>query len=279
MANDIKRAGTAVDTLKLGTSQVDKVYRGSTLAWSNTYDIEYLVAAGGGGSAANGSLIFQGGAGGGGGLLESTSEIVEVDIAYTVTVGAGGAGGVAANGIKGSNSSIIGGALSITAEGGGLGSQTGNGGGGGCGGGAEGRSSTSRTGGVGSQGGNGGDSATNRWATAGGGTAPAAGADGASLAATARTGGAGKASSISGGSVTYCRGGSVAISPAAGAVNTGNGGDGRAVNPLTVINGKSGGKGIVFIRYLGAQRGSGGTYSSSGGFSIHKFTSSGTYTA
>jgi hypothetical protein len=35
----------------------------------------------------------------------------------------------------------------------------------------------------------------------------------------------------------------------------------------------------VIVRYSGAQRGSGGTYSSAGGFSYHTFTSSGTYTA
>jgi hypothetical protein len=35
----------------------------------------------------------------------------------------------------------------------------------------------------------------------------------------------------------------------------------------------------VIIRYAGAQRGSGGTVTSSGGFTIHTFTSSGTYTA
>jgi hypothetical protein len=35
----------------------------------------------------------------------------------------------------------------------------------------------------------------------------------------------------------------------------------------------------VIIRYLGLQRGSGGTVTSSGGYTIHTFTSSGTYTA
>jgi hypothetical protein len=35
----------------------------------------------------------------------------------------------------------------------------------------------------------------------------------------------------------------------------------------------------VIIRYSGAQRGTGGTVTSSGGFTYHTFTSSGTYTA
>jgi hypothetical protein len=33
------------------------------------------------------------------------------------------------------------------------------------------------------------------------------------------------------------------------------------------------------VRYFGEQRGSGGTVTSSGGYTIHTFTSSGTYTA
>jgi hypothetical protein len=35
----------------------------------------------------------------------------------------------------------------------------------------------------------------------------------------------------------------------------------------------------VIIRYTGAQRGTGGTVTSAGGYTIHTFTSSGTYTA
>jgi hypothetical protein len=35
----------------------------------------------------------------------------------------------------------------------------------------------------------------------------------------------------------------------------------------------------VIIRYPGSQRGTGGTVTSIGGYTIHTFTSSGTYTA
>jgi hypothetical protein len=35
----------------------------------------------------------------------------------------------------------------------------------------------------------------------------------------------------------------------------------------------------VIVRYLGAQRGTGGTVTSSGGYTIHTFTSSSSYTA
>jgi hypothetical protein len=43
--------------------------------------------------------------------------------------------------------------------------------------------------------------------------------------------------------------------------------------------GSAGGSGTVVIRYSGSQRGSGGSVTSSGGFTYHKFNSSGTFTA
>jgi hypothetical protein len=43
--------------------------------------------------------------------------------------------------------------------------------------------------------------------------------------------------------------------------------------------GGAGGSGIVIISYLGPQRGFGGTVTQSGGYTIHTFTSSGTYNA
>jgi hypothetical protein len=36
---------------------------------------------------------------------------------------------------------------------------------------------------------------------------------------------------------------------------------------------------VVIISYAGAQQGTGGTVTSSGGFTIHTFTTSGTFTA
>jgi hypothetical protein len=38
-------------------------------------------------------------------------------------------------------------------------------------------------------------------------------------------------------------------------------------------------QGVVIIRYLGPVRASGGTVTSSGGYTIHTFTTSGTFTA
>jgi hypothetical protein len=53
---------------------------------------------------------------------------------------------------------------------------------------------------------------------------------------------------------------------------------GAASNTGTRLAG-SGGSGIVILRYFGDQRGTGGTVTSSGGYTIHTFTSSGTFTA
>lgn len=43
--------------------------------------------------------------------------------------------------------------------------------------------------------------------------------------------------------------------------------------------GASGTQGVFIIRYLGSQRGTGGTVTSSGGYTIHTFTTAGTYTS
>jgi hypothetical protein len=48
---------------------------------------------------------------------------------------------------------------------------------------------------------------------------------------------------------------------------------------ISLYTAGTGGSGIVIIRYLGSQRGTGGTVTSSGGYTIHTFTSSGTYVA
>jgi hypothetical protein len=60
-------------------------------------------------------------------------------------------------------------------------------------------------------------------------------------------------------------------------VNTGGGGGGLGSN--TAFSSGNGGSGIVIVRYAGSTRGSGGTVTSSGGYTYHTFTTSGTYTA
>lgn len=234
------------------------------------YTVEYLVVAGGGGGGGGASTDQRGGGGGGAGGLLTGSISVGSGTSYPVIVGAGGSGyGFSAyftNGTAGSASS----ALSASAVGGGYGGGFGNvGGNGGSGGGTGGGASPgSGTSGQGYAGGT-SSSASYFTGSAGG------GAGGVGSNAKAKpgntTGGVGVSSSISGAASTYAAGGNGGQSTSVenGQANTGNGGSGEY----------SGGSGIVIIRYLGEQRGSGGTVTSSGGYTIHTFTSSGTFTS
>jgi len=60
----------------------------------------------------------------------------------------------------------------------------------------------------------------------------------------------------------------------AGTANTGGGGGGGYA-----VSGAAGGSGICIVRYLGSQRGSGGTITFSNGYTYHTFTASGTFIA
>ena len=262
-------------------------------AWINfadaPYSVEYLVVAGGG---AGGTA---GGGGGAGGLLTGSVNVF-VATSYTVTVGGGGSGGVltwGASGNPGSNSVFS----SITALGGGSGGHGGGGNGGSGGGGAQGNGG-SGTAGQGNAGGN-GNPTNSSYPGGGGGGASAVGAN-----ASGRDGGAGgngSSSSISGSSVTYAGGGGGGTrgnnggsagaggsggggaggatgNGTSGTTNTGGGGGGSGGENSGYSVG-AGGSGIVIIRYTGSQRGTGGTVTSSGGYTIHTFTSSSTFTA
>lgn len=256
------------------------------------YSVNYLVVAGGGGGGGR-----YGGGGGAGGLLTSSISLSS-GTAYTITVGAGGAGGTdVANspGTDGANSSISG--LAVATGGGGGGGTDGyNGraGGSGGGGGRWGASSGgTATAGQGNAGGGGTAPSASPDRSGGGGGASAVGANGI----TSGNGGAGAANSISGSSVTYAGGGGGgANGAAAGTGGAGGGGNGSSTGAGTAgtantgggggggftgagIVGGTGGSGIVIISYLGSQRGTGGTVTSSGGYTIHTFTSSGTYNA
>ena len=95
-----------------------------------SYNIEYLVVAGGGGAGGGSSTSgwVGGGGGGAGGLLSGSFES-ELSITYTATVGAGGSGtgyNTNSRGGNGSDSSLIGGSISITSIGGGGGGTGGN---------------------------------------------------------------------------------------------------------------------------------------------------------
>jgi hypothetical protein len=265
---------------------------------STAYSVDYLIAAGGGGGGSNNS----GAGGGAGGLITGSGLSVSPGTSYTVTIGAGGT----STPTNGTNSSFGG----QTAIGGGLGASNSGGpsspGSGGSGGGAN---YNGGGGGLGTagQGNNGGSAVTgaSNYPGSGGGGAGAIGSNASGSVAGA--GGVGLASTITGSSVFYSGGGggstqsggtggaggnggggagspaSASNTGASGTANTGGGGGagGYGTGGVNVTGaGGSGGSGIVIIRYLGTvQRATGGTVTISGGYVIHTFTSSSTYTA
>jgi hypothetical protein len=272
--------------------------------------VEALVVAGGGGGG--GSTA---GGGGAGGLLYSSALPVTAGTAYTVTVGAGGLGtvrsdvGVAAN-TNGGNSVFS----TLTAIGGGCGysgrpSGTKVAASGGSGGGAgyySGNDITTNSPGAGTagQGYSGGTtSQPSEWGGAGGGGAGGVGGDQTSGANSLRFGGPGlffpqflHAGSPSGwfaggggGGAHYSGfslggnggggngGDGQTYSPTAGTTNTGGGGGGGGYYQYGP-GGGAGGTGIVIIRYPGGQKATGGTITSVDGYTIHTFTTSGTFT-
>lgn len=259
---------------------------------------DYLVVGGGGGGG--GANQSAGGGGGAGGMLTgSTTPSIG---AHTITVGAGGtAGPIDDPGGDGEDSSF--GVIAVADGGGGGGSGTApdqagrNGGSGGGGGGGAASAGGTAVVGEGNDGGT-GNSTTNNTGGGGGGKG-AVGANGA--ASQGGNGGAGTASSISGASVTYAGGGGGgAEAGAAGTGGSGGGGAGGLANAAGTAGtantggggggagetgggagqtGGAGGSGIVIISYAtGTIVATGGAITTSGGNTIHTFTSSGTFT-
>lgn len=265
-----------------------------------SYSIEYLIISGGGGGGQG-----QGGGGGAGGYISNTFTAIP-GTAFTVTVGAGGAASTSGN-----SSSITG---IATGVGGGRGGSGGNpansgaaGGSGGGGGGGFQDGTVGGSGGTGSQGNNGGGGGTGGGGDTGGG----GGGGGAATAGTGAgtlngaNGGAGQANGITGISVTYAGGGGGGAGGGTSAGSGGSGGAGGGGNGAnfglvggngTIYLGGGGGGGAAFNN-AGGNGGSGvvilsmptGNYSgtvtglptvtTSGGNTIVKFTSSGSYTA
>ncbi len=244
--------------------------------------VKALVVAGGG-SGGQASMYYSGG-GGAGGVLYHTSHSVTAQ-AYSITVGSGG------NSWSNGGNSVF---SSLTAVGGGrggslsAGSKHGNSGGSGGGGSADGSGGSGTSG----QGYAGGGSWLN---SGGGGGATGAGQTGGS-SAPASNGGPGFTTDISGTSVCYagggggvrnggspgdgtCGGGDGSYSGESGTSNTGGGGGGNGYS-----GSQNGGSGIVIVTYKTdgsdgvSNTSTGGTVSTSGAYTIHKFTSSGTFT-
>lgn len=268
--------------------------------WTNfadaPYTIEYIIVAGGGSGGSD-----RGGGGGAGGYLTGNYSVNTLS-EYLVTIGAGGSGGV--NTYADGNNSSFGSLIAI--KGGGGGSPYAstypnkpNGGAGGSGGG--GSSSSPGTGGTGTAGqGNNGGQGAGAGSTAGGGGG--AGAAGGNVSGSiAGSGGIGRIDTWNGSTRYLAAGGGGASggsgspgSGGSGGGGNGSGGDSNAyagnASGSTGSGGGgatgggsagsgSGGSGIVIIRYQGAQRGTGGTVTSAGGYTIHTFTSSGTFKA
>ena len=273
-------------------------YNGSNWVSLSNYSVNYLLVAGGGSAGGSGS----GGGGGGGVLIGATSALIP-GTAYTVTVGAGGAASGTAQGASGSNSVFS--AIQVNAIGGGAGGKRANGFSGGSAGGGGALGGTYYIGGFGtpSQGGNGGSAGGAQYLSGGGGGAGGFGASATS--SSGGNGGVGIQSSISGTTTYYAGGGggggqagSIGSIPGgsggsggggnagsgnggagtSGTANTGGGGGAGVASDADGAGG-SGGSGIVIISYAGSQRGTGGTVTTSGGYTIHTFTSSSTYTA
>ena len=253
----------------------------------------YLQVAGGG-AGGSGNSGYAGTGGGAGGYLTG-SITLNTSASYTISVGAGGAG-TSVSGLNGSNSTITGSGISVTN------SVGGGGGGGAIGGSTPGASGGSGGGGMalsgaggagtasqGNAGGSGSSSTNSGSAGGGGGGAGATGASGGS-GTTGGNGGVGLASSITGTSTYYAGGGGGA------GISNGTGGNGGGANgnwntyglPATASTGGggggggngylggNGGSGVVIISYLGAQQFGGGVVTSSGGYTIHTFNTSGT---
>ena len=264
-------------------------------------EVEVLVVAGGGGGGVGSN---GGGGGGAGGVLYDSAYSLSSTTSFTVTVGAGGSGRIGrGSGTNGANS-VFG---TLTAIGGGRGGGHASGGGsaspntGGSGGG--GAYPTQGAAGTSGQGNSGGSGATylNLPATkdsgGGGGGAGAAGANGQGNGGGAGAGGSGAVYNISGTPTTYAGGGGGATNdmntraiggtggggsggtPASkngdnGVTNTGSGGGGG--NGGGGSSG-AGGSGVVIIRYLGVPKATVGNVVLVNGYTIHTFTSSGTF--
>ena len=251
-----------------------------------TDEIQYLIVAGGGGGGTSWQN-FANAAGGAGGLIQGCHDVT-LNVAYAITVGAGGGYDV-----NGSNSTI--GIIPVTAIGGGTASANGGSGGG--------------SGGIGTvgQGNDGGGNDVFR-SSGGGGGAATDGFDGAYYSggngglglylphwsnATVTghrpdgnghyAGGGGGGGANQAGGTSNCLGGvggggngGYSGLPGTNAlVNTGGGGGGS----YSGANPGQGGSGLVIIRYLGTTiKATGGVIVNDGVYTYHTFTTSGTFT-
>ena len=282
--SSVTATGGTVTTYSLsGTT-----YKVHTFTSSGTFTVSggsfscdiLVVAGGGGGGAGYSSMVDVPAGGGGAGGLITTTGVTFASSSYSITVGAGGAGQVGAlftsPGENGGDSSIIGGAVSYTAYGGGGGASGDSGpgqNGGSGGGGAQVYNGGTGISGQGREGGN--PSAIVAFSAGGGGGKMEPGSNGDEF--SSGVGGDGYASSITGTVVYYAGGGGGGagaspgpdIFPGSGGLGGGGNGGGLGKNALNGVantgggggggggsrfsvgqDAGNGGSGIVIIRYI-----------------------------
>jgi hypothetical protein len=237
-----------------------------------TVSTSYLVIAGGGGGSGAQVSLSTGTGGGAGGYLTGTTSL-SVGSSYAITVGAGGNGGAASTAGTSGNNSVAFGFTSIGGGGAGFGFQNGSSGGSGGSSGGQGGTPGSGTSGQGfaaanNAGGGAGGSPT----TGNGGVGLSSSISGSAVFRAGGGGGEGAFGGNGGGGNGGFGGSSLATS---GTANTGGGGGGGAATGGYQQAG-NGGTGVVIVSYAGNQKFTGGTITSSGGNTIHTFTSSGT---
>ena len=310
--NDFVTEGTETLTFQLRTiSTSGTIVLTSNVTINDTSmtplvaDFLLVAGGGGGGRAANGN--HNAGGGGAGGFVEIFSANFSLAQTYTITVGGGGStapGGYGIPGTPGGDSTIVGSGINYTAQGGGYGRGTdgtgGYAGSGGSGGGGNGGSTQFSTYGYGYGNGGGGGFPGNPGggggAGGGGSASPQYGGNG--------DGGPGRANPFPqstvgqlSSSIYYLAGGggghngglggvggggratpegTPGTPNAAGTVNTGGGGGAGAATSNNL--GASGGSGVAVIRYLGTPKATGGNITQSGGYTLHSYTTSGTFT-
>ena len=230
---------------------------------AGVYGIDYIVVGGGGGAGSGTTgqgARYQGGGGGGGGVASGSSTL-NIGSTHTIVVGAGAPQFTAGGNSSGFAVTVNGGSPHNGQAGGASGAPTSFGGGGAStyGGGGGGGASAVGGSGSGTHGaGNGGAGLLVSNFQSSGESGYFAGGGG---------GGGGGVGGIGGGGDSDSNNGTV---------NTGGGGGGGY--GVTGVS-ASGGSGVVIIRYSGSQKGTGGTVTSTGGYTYHTFSSSGTFTA
>ena len=259
------------------------------------YNVELLVVGGGGGGGGNAGDSWNAGGGGAGGLIYYSSYPISAGTKYTITVGAGGIPGISTASNNGSTTtqganggnSILGPLVAIGGGGGGASSGYTNPGikNQGLNGGSGGGSGVNFGGGVhpggfgvSGQGNSGGQGASNGTGYSGGGGGAGGPGTGPGVHNVTNFG-PGLVFSITGSSVSYAQGGQGGREPVTNAAaNSGTGGDGARSVVNTLGQSGAGGSGIIIIAYQGPQRGVGGTVDTTSrpGYTLHKFTTTGT---